>query len=145
MHYIKHSLIILCLILGGCSVADRLEETTPLIADFQALYNVRSFSAMYDDMVHAEWHDIDDTETFAKNLNKVRNLTGERISGKRINFNWKSTTGTGTTVVVMYETKFINGTGYETFTFRSEGEVLKLLGYNFQAGEGFNANQADAA
>lgn len=145
MRFLKASLFLFLFVITGCGVAERLEEVKPLIEDFQALYNARSFSAMYDDMVHPEFKADVDLETFNKNVGDIRNLTGERIAGNRTGFNWKSEAGKGTVVVVSFETKFINGLGHETFTFKSLEGKLKLLGYHFQAAEGFNANQADSA
>ncbi|MCK0069529.1 hypothetical protein [Kordiimonas laminariae] len=145
MHFLRASLFLFVFVITGCGVTERLEEVKPLIEDFQALYNARSFSAIYDDMVHPELKADIGIETFNKNVSDIRNLTGERISGNRTGFNWKSMAREGTIVVVTFETKFINGLGHETFTFKSVEGKLKLLGYNFQASEGFNANQADSA
>ncbi len=145
MRFIKASLLVLFFTVSGCGVTDRLDEVKPLINDFQALYNARSFSAMYEDMVHSELKDEKDLSSFAETLNEIRNLTGERISGKRTGFKWRSTAREGTTVVVTFESKFINGLGYETFTLKTDTDTLKLHGYNFKASEGFKANQADSA
>ncbi|UTW56996.1 hypothetical protein KFE96_08950 [Kordiimonas sp. SCSIO 12603] len=145
MRLLKTSLFFLFLTIAGCSVSERLEEVKPLIEDFQALYNTRSFSAIYDDMAHPDLKTEMDIEVFEKNIADIRNLTGERISGNRTGFNWRSTTEEGTIVVVSFETKFVNGFGYETFSFKLDDKQLKLLGYNFKSSGDFKANQADSA
>ncbi len=145
MNFSKISLLVLIFFVSGCSVSERLEEVKPLVEDFQALYNERSFSSLYDTLIHSHWRDIDDIEAFTEKMNKIRDLTGKRLSGVRAGFNWKSTISTGTTVVVSFNSKFINGSGLETFTFKSEDDLLKVFGYTFTPAAGFKANQADTA
>ena len=136
----------LCLLtLSACGVGEKINETEPLVEKFQVLFNNRSFAGMYKSMLHPDWRNGQTTAEFHETMTKIRDLSGERLSGIRTGYNWKSTIGTGTTVVVSYKSEFANGTINETYTFRTFGENLKLLGYNFKSEGKLKTPQAEEA
>ena len=61
-------------------------------------------------------------------LNTVRNKLGKTVNSKMTGWNVRMF-NTDTTVVLVENTKFENGTGTETFTFRIKNQKAYLLGY----------------
>ena len=142
MRLLQFVLIVLLFIPSGCGVNERLKETDTLISEFQTLYNAQSFSEIYAGLLHPEWHDFQSEEKFKGFMENLHAQAGARFSGERINYSWKTTTKTGTTVVVAYRSEFQNGTVVETFTFRAGDSGLKLLGYNFKTDGDFGKSKS---
>ena len=124
-------LLVSFLFLAACGFNERLSEAEGLVEDFQSLYNAQSYSRIYEELLHPEWHDYQTVGEFATFMGSLHTLGGERLSGERTTYNWKSTVQKGTSVVLRYEAQFRNGLVTETFTFRTSDGKLKLFGYKF--------------
>ena len=119
--------------LASCGFNERLSEAEGLVKEFQSLYNTQSYDTIYEQLLHTEWRDNQPAGEFKTFIVDLNTLAGDRLSGIRTTYNWKSTVREGTTVVLRYETQFRNGLVIETFTFRATDGKLKLFGYKFNA------------
>jgi hypothetical protein len=66
-------------------------------------------------------------------LSDVHADLGDAGASSFVNINMNSSTGKGTVLTCDYNTAFAKGAATETFTWKKQGSILKLLGYRIQS------------
>jgi hypothetical protein len=118
--------------LAACSSPMSI-DAKPDVAKFHRQLASEDYAAIWqgtaDDMRSAS-NEVD----FTKFLAAINRKLGKVVQTEQVGWRTNVSTG-GTFAVVQMETRFERGKGSETFTFRQNGNSLKLAGYNLNSNE----------
>ena len=121
------------LALAACGVAEMDVGVDENIAEFRSQVSNKEYGEIWD-RSHPVMQQSSGRDAFIAFMTAVTKELG--AAGESKQTAWKKNSGTnGTTVVILRETQFRNGTGFETFTFGSseDGEALELVGYHINS------------
>jgi hypothetical protein len=115
----------------GCNMAQDKSAAEREVVDFHRQLAAGNYAALYA-AGHAELKKAASEKDFILLLDAVHRKLGTVVSSAPAGSKVFSGTG-GTTVRLGYQTKFSDGDGVETFTYRIEGGRALLLGYNINS------------
>jgi hypothetical protein len=119
------------LVLSGCSGGKDLGAAQKEIASFHAQLNAGQFDQLYSAASPA-WKQASSQSDSRQLFTAIHTKLGAYQSGKQNS--WRVNYGTGgTTILVLYDSKFQKGDAQETFTYRRSGNDTKLEGYNINS------------
>jgi hypothetical protein len=119
------------LVLSGCSSSDELGASEKEIARFHTQLDAGQFDAIYA-AAAPEWKNVSTQPDTIQLFTGIHNKLGSFVSGTQSG--WKVNYGTGgTTIIIVYDSKFEKGDGQETFTFQRSGGSIQLVGYNINS------------
>lgn len=116
------------LLLAACNPMAQLDGATDEIERFHETYNQGNARALYG-RTGQEFRDVTPPEEMDALVEHVTEFMGKMESTSREGFNINTNNGVTSTVVTM-KTVFEKGEATETFTFRGQGEDLRLVGWN---------------
>ena len=119
------------LVLSGCSGGEDLGDSENAIARFHAELDAGQFDTIYA-AAAPEWKRVSTKADTEQLFAGIHNKLGPFVSGKQNGWRVNYTTG-GTTIVIVYDSKFQKGDGQETFTFSRSGKGIQLVGYNLNS------------
>lgn len=118
--------------LAGCSAlgegTDKSERQVDVI---HKLYNAKKFDRIYalTDEIYQKATTKKLNERFLKTIHKKLGKVEEKTrTGWQANTNMQ-----GSFLVLIYDTKFENGQGVETFTMKLDNDRAKMAGYNIDS------------
>jgi hypothetical protein len=118
-------------VLAGCSSGDDLAAAQKAISHFHDQMNAGQFDKIYVES-SPEWKQVSPKDDTIELFTGVRAKLGAFLSGKQNS--WRVNYGTGgTTILVLYDSKFQKADGQETFTYRRSGDGVQLVGYNINS------------
>jgi PBP1b-binding outer membrane lipoprotein LpoB len=122
---------VMALFLGGCSMAQDKSVAEGAVNDFHQRLDKGDFEGIYS-AAHPDFKAASTKKDFVALLAAVHRKLGNFQSDEETNWNINSSNFT-TTVVLVYKTKFDNGDGVETFTYRIQGDQALLYSYNINS------------
>ncbi|WP_299193067.1 hypothetical protein [uncultured Erythrobacter sp.] len=128
MHIKTITAVLFALLLAACNPMAQLDGATEEIERFHSTYNQGDARALYG-QTGQEFRDVTAPEDMDALIEHVTEFMGKMESTSREGFNINTNNGMTTTVVTM-KTVFEKGEAIETFTFRGQGEDLRLVGWN---------------
>jgi hypothetical protein len=127
----RRLLLTVLLLLCGCSGGEDLAAAEKEIGRFHAQLNAGHFDKIYVDAA-PDWKQASPRDDTIKLFAGLHNKLGLFVAGKQNS--WRVNYGTGgTTILVLYDSKFQKGDGQETFTYRRSGDAVQLVGYNINS------------
>jgi hypothetical protein len=122
----RTAMIILAAALAGCSMGTDVKRANDSIAQFHRLFNAGDYAAIQA----SAGPELKDDPRMGSIYDLMNRKLGKFVSSQQTGFNDSINTA-GHILTVGQVTKFANGTGDETFTFRlgSDGKPA-LVGYN---------------
>jgi hypothetical protein len=119
------------MLLIGCSGGEDLGAANKGIARFHSELNAGQFDKIFAESA-PEWKQASPRADTVQLFTGIRKKMGAYISGKQNS--WRVNYGTGgTTILVLYDSKFKKGDGQETFTYRRSGDGVQLVGYSLNS------------
>jgi hypothetical protein len=124
-------IVAFALFLTACSGGEDLAVAERAVSQFHGDLNAGRFGQIHDQAGN-EWKNATTKPDAVELFSAVRTKLGAFVSGTQEG--WRVNHGTGgTSVVVQYRSRFRNGEGTETFTFRSNRDGAQLIGYNINS------------
>jgi hypothetical protein len=121
-------LAVIGLAVGSCSTKEDLATAERAAEKFHQAYNAGRFDEIYETTTD-ELRKAAGREEFVGMLETIQRKLGPMTEAKRAN--WTVNFGTGnSTVQLVYETSFAQGSGTETFDYRISGKKAVLMRYN---------------
>lgn len=122
-------LLAVVFLLAGCSeTINGKALAEPQVAQFHNRLKARDFAGMYE-AASEEFKAAAPRVTTLALFEAIDRKLGPLEESKQINWNVNTRNFT-TTVVLVYESKFRDGSATETFTFRVKDAAAELVGYN---------------
>ncbi|PSJ43200.1 DUF4019 domain-containing protein [Allosphingosinicella deserti] len=123
--------IVLGLVLGGCSAGEKIAAAQNEAARFHSLLNAEKYAEIYEQSSSElkARETKDHFVTFLAAIHRKLGAAGEaRQQGVNVNIN-----PGGSHVALSYKTHFTKGEAGETFVFSSSGSETKLVSYNIDS------------
>ncbi len=119
--------------LSACSAPASIGNAEKEIAEFHRHLDAEDYTAIWN-ASSEELKKAGPQDNFSKLLSAVHRKLGKVVQSKQVG--WRSNVNTnGNFAEVQMDTRFEKGTGVESFVYRKDGEVLKLIGYNINSNE----------
>lgn len=133
MKRLARAVIVLTLVVVGCSSEKVLSDADAATAKFHAEFNASQFDAIYSDTT-PKFRSISPKDDYARFISAVRRKLGAVKSTERKSWNVFVGTG-GATITVTYATKFELGSGDEQFVWLRTRNGLKLVGWHINSND----------
>ena len=130
----KFFLIPLILLVTSCSLSEGLEDAGNAVAAFHEQMETGRYQEIYRNSSQGLKNATTEKDLTSL-LNSFQTILGDVVSSSRTNFSFRTSTTTGNTYTVVYNTRYENGAGTETFVFVEEEGVLRLLSYNLNSND----------
>lgn len=124
-------ILIAAMLVAACNPFEAPDRELRQVERFQQAYN-----AGEDDRIWRrfgpEFHAASSREEWDNLLTVMRNALGKNVSTSQSSVNYQ-TNPQGQFLVVVMQTQFEKGVGFETFTFLGSGDERRLVGYNIDS------------
>lgn len=129
---VRQFIVLACAgLLTACGVQEAFEDAEQEIGTFHHQLDSESYAAIHA-ATAAQFREASTEEDFSRLLEAIHTKLGAVVSSKQAN--WAANTNNGvSTVTVVMETEFEQGSGTETFVYLWEDEGLDLLSYNINS------------
>lgn len=121
------AIFLAALILPSCNPVKDTAEAEKEVPNFHSLYDAEDYEKIYD-TAHPEFQSAQPKAELISFLTGVRGKLGAVKSTSKKGWQANSMNGQ-TNIVLTYATKFENGEGTETFTYRVKSGKATLLGW----------------
>jgi hypothetical protein len=123
--------LLLASLLSSCNPIKSSRSAEAAVVQFHTQLDKGEFADIYK-ATHPEFKKVSDEKSFTELLAAVHRKLGLVRSSEKSSWNVNSY-NLKTNVILTYSTKFAEGTGTETFTYRIDGDKALLLGYNINS------------
>jgi hypothetical protein len=124
-----------CILLSSCGSSTKsLELAQQNVELFHAQFDTEQYTALYA-ACDEKFHQATSESDFVKLLEAVHRKLGTVQQSNLRNTGVAWFAGQGTTVTLVYDTKFSEGTGKEQFVWHIKDNSAALYGYNINSNE----------
>jgi len=125
-------MILALTVLTACASGKNVQNAAKSVEQFHSQLNTEQYQVIYaaaDDGLHKATNEAD----FVAFLQAVHKKLGNVQTSQRTNFQVGVSTGQGSTVNLVYDTTFEQGTGTEQFLWHIRDNQPVLLGYHINS------------
>jgi hypothetical protein len=129
------TLLMTCCVLSSCgSPGKNLQLAKDSVGMFHAQLDAEQYNSIYS-TTDDKFHQITSQTDFVKLLQAIHNKLGtvQQSNLRHQGIAWYA--GLGTTVTLVYDTKFADGTGTEQFVWRINSGQASLYGYHINSND----------